>query len=669
MHRDDPGADLVADHDDRPRAGRSIAASAAATGPSRIGSIAGGIVAEEGAEPEREAVDQDRLVGLVRAMAAARSVPTSIVGQAAGRARAVAGDPVVELGVARPGRRQEPDAPAVAGQPCRGGQAEPALAAARAAEGQDQRLSHAAPRARLIAATRRGDERRPPRVSSIDRAEPVAVELAPRRAHDRDAAANPDADPERPAERTRRDAASELPRRPTTASRRATAATTASAGPTRAANQAPNPAARDASPGEQDRDDRERPADGRGDDERRAATARPPAVDARLASAATSAASTRMSATAPPGPTAGSLRARSARAGSGARSASAVSASPSRWSAPVRTVIAATASRLARTGSAAPSQRRAARRPTSPTSDADDRERGRAARHLVGRADREPGQQRERGTQRPADRARARRRAIGRARRDRRTVTLKPRPTGRRTSAGSTPKTPADMAARRACVAGGPSATIRPALMSGDAREEVGGEGQVVEDRDDRRAVALVEVDEQLHDLDLVADVEVGGRLVEDEDRRRLGEGDGDEHELALAQRQASRVAVGKVADADPLDRGVDRRPRRPRAARGAADRAAGARARRPRGRVIANGSWASSGTTAIERATRLRSSVRDRLAGERDASRPRVEDAGQDAQQGRLAGAVRSDQGEPLAGPSDRLASATIVALADTRR
>ena len=61
--------------------------------------------------------------------------------------------------------------------------------------------------------------------------------------------------------------------------------------------------------------------------------------------------------------------------------------------------------------------------------------------------------------------------------------------------------------------------------MTTIAVEEVGGQGQVVEDGDDRRPVALVEVDEELHDLDLVADVEVGGRLVEDEDRGGLGEG------------------------------------------------------------------------------------------------------------------------------------------------
>ena len=84
------------------------------------------------------------------------------------------------------------------------------------------------------------------------------------------------------------------------------------------------------------------------------------------------------------------------------------------------------------------------------------------------------------------------------------------------------------------------------------------GQGEVVEDRHDRRPVALVEIDEQLHDLHLVADVEVGGRLVEDQDRGRLGERDGHEDELALAQRQAPGVSVGEVTDADPRHGGLD---------------------------------------------------------------------------------------------------------------
>ena len=177
------------------------------------------------------------------------------------------------------------------------------------------------------------------------------------------------------------------------------------------------------------------------------------------------------------------------------------------------------------------------------------------------------------------------------------------------------------------------------------------------------RAVALVEVDEELHDLDLVADVEVGGRLVEDEDRRRLGERDGDEHELALAHRQPPGVAVGEMTDADPLDGRLDRVA----VGRSRSPLSGGSCGRRPRATTswtgIANGSWASSGTTAIVRRDRLAVERADRFAAQPDAAGARLEDAGQDAQERRLAGAVRADEGEPLARRrATRLASATIV-------
>ena len=110
-------------------------------------------------------------------------------------------------------------------------------------------------------------------------------------------------------------------------------------------------------------------------------------------------------------------------------------------------------------------------------------------------------------------------------------------PDPRRTPPGSDPR-PASPPAT-------PSATIRPSVHDRDAREEVGGQREVVEHGHDRRAVAPVEVGEQLHDLDLVADVEVRGRFVEDEDRRGLRDGDGDEDELPLAHRQLPDVAVG----------------------------------------------------------------------------------------------------------------------------
>ena len=79
-----------------------------------------------------------------------------------------------------------------------------------------------------------------------------------------------------------------------------------------------------------------------------------------------------------------------------------------------------------------------------------------------------------------------------------------------------------------------------------------------MEDRQDRRPVALVEVDEELHDLHLVPQVEVDRRLVEQEDRRRLGDGHRQQDELPFAQRQLPGIAPQEVADASSLDRRGD---------------------------------------------------------------------------------------------------------------
>ena len=77
---------------------------------------------------------------------------------------------------------------------------------------------------------------------------------------------------------------------------------------------------------------------------------------------------------------------------------------------------------------------------------------------------------------------------------------------------------------------------------------------------------------------------------------------------------------------------------------------------------VIANGNWASSGTTAIDRATVLRSSAADRDAAERGvpdrAARGRRSGPAGSVD---LPGAVRADEGDPLAGAERQVASATI--------
>ena len=65
-----------------------------------------------------------------------------------------------------------------------------------------------------------------------------------------------------------------------------------------------------------------------------------------------------------------------------------------------------------------------------------------------------------------------------------------------------------------------------------------GGLVEVVEHQHDRAPVALVQVDEQVEDLDLVGEVEVGGGFVEQHQVGALRERHRDPHTLALPARQ-----------------------------------------------------------------------------------------------------------------------------------
>ncbi len=188
------------------------------------------------------------------------------------------------------------------------------------------------------------------------------------------------------------------------------------------------------------------------------------------------------------------------------------------------------------------------------------------------------------------------------------------------------------------------------AVEEHEAREEHRGQPEVVHDREDRRAVTLVEVPQQLHRIDLVAQVEVDGRLVEDEDRRCLRHGQREEDELALAERQLTCVTAEQVADADTLDGrshgGAIGRP-------GPADRVFVGQAPEPDDLLDPGG----------ERQHHLlrddRQAARDRRAGkfahgvaaEADVAAHMIDEAAEDPQERRLAGAVRPDQGDPLAG------------------
>ena len=398
VHRDDPGADLVADddHGTRPLGDRREAGGDGAVEDRIDGRD---VVAEERAEPERQAVDQDRLVGSV-ARQGGDEVGADLDRRPGGRPlRAVAGDAVVELGVARasavarnqarPPRRRDGVAAASPNRllPLRvppsariSGSATLDVAGSSGDGRDDQRRRHgqldrsrpsrrrrAAARPRTIAAaTTSPTPRRRARRARSGRAR---GDRRDRRSRSRpmtdrdDRVAPPDARREPAAEPARLDAGRG----------RASTVTTGSVRPTTAATMSAAPAAS------------------------------APADVARLASAATSIAEHEDERDRAAGPDGRVLPGALGVAGSGARSASAVSASPSRWSAPVsdghrrdredrREDRLAGAPRSERHGTDEPDDR------------ADERERRGAARGAASAGrDRQPGQQGERGPHDAAD--------------------------------------------------------------------------------------------------------------------------------------------------------------------------------------------------------------------------------------------------------------------------
>jgi hypothetical protein len=84
--------------------------------------------------------------------------------------------------------------------------------------------------------------------------------------------------------------------------------------------------------------------------------------------------------------------------------------------------------------------------------------------------------------------------------------------------------------------------------------QQLVGEGsgvvQLVQDGHDREAVAGGQVAQQLEQLELVADVEERGGLVEQQQRRLLRERDGDPDPLAFAAGELDHQAVGEGLDA-----------------------------------------------------------------------------------------------------------------------
>ena len=118
----------------------------------------------------------------------------------------------------------------------------------------------------------------------------------------------------------------------------------------------------------------------------------------------------------------------------------------------------------------------------------------------------------------------------------------------------------ARLAASEASTApGSPSAAMRPSATSSMRSAHCGGAREVV-DHGEHGDAAVAHAVERAEELELVADVEVGRRLVEQQHPRLLREAARERRELALAGRQRAQPAVGEQRDAGLLERASHRR-------------------------------------------------------------------------------------------------------------
>ena len=213
------------------------------------------------------------------------------------------------------------------------------------------------------------------------------------------------------------------------------------------------------------------------------------------------------------------------------------------------------------------------------------------------------------------------------------------------------PRTPRGCAPERAPRSGGPSATTRPASSSTSRGKKCAARPRswstariVVPSRSLRSTSRSIAPTWWRRSRWTVGSSS-------DEERRRLGDGQRDQHQLALAERQLAHVAPEEMADADPLDGCRDRGavrgarsaegvlvrqppepddlldPRRERRASPAAGRRQAA--------------WPPRAGRGRRRASRR--ARRGRAAGTQQAAR--------DPEQRRLAGTVRADERHALAG------------------
>ena len=107
--------------------------------------------------------------------------------------------------------------------------------------------------------------------------------------------------------------------------------------------------------------------------------------------------------------------------------------------------------------------------------------------------------------------------------------------------------------------AGGAGGRDPAAVEQDQVVGELPGHGQVVHGADHRQVQVVAEAVHQLEDLLLVADVQAGGGLVQQQHRGLLGQGPGQDGPLAFAAAQRVEPPVGEGAQVEVVqDRGHD---------------------------------------------------------------------------------------------------------------
>ena len=179
----------------------------------------------------------------------------------------------------------------------------------------------------------------------------------------------------------------------------------------------------------------------------------------------------------------------------------------------------------------------------------------------------------------------------------------------------------------------------------------LGGEVQVVGDEQDRDAALAVQSAQQGGRLRLVPEIEVGRRLVEDEEPRLLGERPRHRRALALAAAQAVEPLRGELEHAGRLHRGAGALPvgRALEVALGRVRIAPHQDQLLDRERELGRHALRDHGDPARELG---RAPVRQRPPLEEDPAGVGRKHPGEQADQRRLAGAVRAEHADDLAGP-----------------